>query len=302
VASTAVVVENSPSPSSGVASPPAVSPPPSAPTSRGTLPQRLSTDEGTVFFGGSSYSGADIKAVVHIYDGGKAKREEINLLQAEQERILIGSDAESQIGTIKGLQDKIDALTDTLPAFSTKVLAEIQTLTISSFREKSPVRSLGTVYPKGFVRGPRSIAGSIIFTVFNQQVLEGLMDTIDMVDQNRPFTTILIDQLPPFDITIAFANEYGSISRMAIYGIELICEGQAMSVQDLLIESTVQYQARDFDPMQSLGSVEGIGRRKSTAPFKGINATSLLLDQKFNQHKDLSVPFLKATSRRNTFR
>jgi len=47
-------------------------------------------------------------------------------------------------------------------------LAELQTISYSMHRENSPVRTLGHVNPRGFVKGSRTIAGSMIFTVFNE--------------------------------------------------------------------------------------------------------------------------------------
>ena len=47
-------------------------------------------------------------------------------------------------------------------------LGELQTISYSIHRENSPVRTLGHVNPRGFVKGSRTIAGSLIFTVFNE--------------------------------------------------------------------------------------------------------------------------------------
>jgi hypothetical protein len=46
-------------------------------------------------------------------------------------------------------------------------LAELQTISYSMHRENSPIRTLGHVNPRGFIKGARTIAGSMIFTVFN---------------------------------------------------------------------------------------------------------------------------------------
>ena len=47
-------------------------------------------------------------------------------------------------------------------------LGELQTISYSIHRENSPVRTLGHVNARGFVKGSRTIAGSLIFTVFNE--------------------------------------------------------------------------------------------------------------------------------------
>ena len=134
--------------------------------------------------------------------------------------------------------------------FQTKVLAELQTLSIQTFREKRAVRAIGKTNPNGYVRGSRTQAGSMIFTVFDRNVLLDLLDydSSDYDADNR-FKAAILDQLPPIDITIQFANEYGSLSRMSIYGVEFVTEGQTMSVEDLILENVVQFVARDVDPM-----------------------------------------------------
>jgi hypothetical protein len=142
--------------------------------------------------------------------------------------------------------------------FQTKVLAELQTISISSYREKAPVRALGTTQVKGYTRGPRTVAGSMIFTVFDRNVLFGLLDA-DPSDfhADDQFSAAILDQLPPMDITITFANEYGSLSRMTLYGVEFVSEGHTMSIEDLLLEDVVQYVARDVDPMTPVTDPEG---------------------------------------------
>ena len=47
-----------------------------------------------------------------------------------------------------------------------KQLLECTTLTVSVHRVKSPVRACGYINPKGFARGGRTIAGTMILTQF----------------------------------------------------------------------------------------------------------------------------------------
>jgi hypothetical protein len=53
----------------------------------------------------------------------------------------------------------------------TRVLGELQTLSFSVHRDKAPVRALGHTYVKGYTRGPLTIGGSLVFTLFNSSVL-----------------------------------------------------------------------------------------------------------------------------------
>ncbi len=53
-----------------------------------------------------------------------------------------------------------------------------------------------------------------------------------------------VDQIPPFDITLAAANEYGALAVMRIFGVELINEGYGISVDDIVSEQQYTYVAR----------------------------------------------------------
>jgi hypothetical protein len=143
------------------------------------------------------------------------------------------------------------------------VLGNVQTITYSTHREKVPVRACGYVNPKGFTRGQRTIAGSLIFTIINQAALYDLLEMsvafyntgvgTPGTDSGYPeMSTAIVDQLPPFDITIVGCNEIGDASYMVIYGVEIVNEGQTMSIQDIITENVMQYVARDLDVLRPL--------------------------------------------------
>lgn len=313
--------------------------------SRNAEPNNLETAKKRLYFNGSSYSGADIKVVVHRYNAGPdAVLPEIqsaiavytevqtiidtlrsNSLPAIQnyqsevksgsmdydtfrdlfnslwndpishirikEQVLLGSTYHQFIGQrlasltvavqeypesvnielfamrnllfkmVASWQDlarAIEARTGPKYFFQTKTLAEIQTLSVSTYREKAPVRGFGAARVKGYVRGTRSVAGTMIFTVFDRNVFLNLLD-IDPTDfdADDKFTAAIMDQMPPIDISILFANEYGSLSRMTLYGVEFVSEGQTMSIEDLLLEQQVQFIARDIDPMTPVLTEDG---------------------------------------------
>ena len=52
------------------------------------------------------------------------------------------------------------------------------------------------------------------------------------------------DQIPPFDITLAAANEYGALSVMRIFGVEILNEGYGVSIDDIVSEQQHTYVAR----------------------------------------------------------
>lgn len=161
----------------------------------------------------------------------------------------------------EGYQSQIEGLRKVLEASSsTYTLGSLQTISIQSHREKYPVRALGTSYVKGYTRGPRTLAGSMIFTVFDEHALRGLIRQssvlLDRYELEFDTTSILPDQLPPIDLTIAFANEYGSLSKMSLYGVEFMNDGVTFSIEDLLSENVLSFVARDVDIMTKLGQVK----------------------------------------------
>jgi hypothetical protein len=150
-------------------------------------------------------------------------------------------------------------------------LFDLQTVSISSHREKFPVRTLGRVLPKSYTRGPRTIAGSFIFTLFNKAALWDLLQAtknfyssgvgINGTDTGYPeLNTVLADQLPPFDLTIMCSNELGDNSYMVLYGLEVVNDGQTLSIQDIITENVMQFVARDFEPMRPLSEKRGLLR------------------------------------------
>lgn len=62
------------------------------------------------------------------------------------------------------------------------------------------------------------------------------------------------DQIPPFDITLAAANEYGSFAVMRIYGVEILNEGYGVSIDDITSEMQNTYIARTLTPWQRVFS------------------------------------------------
>ena len=187
--------------------------------------------------------------------------------------------------------DQLDALSkaDT-ESSSTVVLGTLQTMSVQSFREKHAVRALGHAYAKGYTRGTRTIGGSCIFTVFNEHALSRLIRSMGTSaafrsgEKDSELSTLLADQLPPIDLTIAFANEYGALSEFRLYGVEFVSDGIVLSIEDLLTEESMNFVARDYDPMTSRGQIE-ISRLQrgmhNTNDDKDKSASSLMFVSTF---------------------
>lgn len=127
-----------------------------------------------------------------------------------------------------------------------KVIGSLQTLTYSIHQDKRPVRAIGNMNAKDYVFGQRTIAGTLIFAVFNKHWAYEIMDEYRTAGELGS-AHFLMDELPPFQITISAANEYGFAARLALYGVRVVNEGQVMSTNDVYTENTYQFVATDLD-------------------------------------------------------
>lgn len=59
------------------------------------------------------------------------------------------------------------------------------------------------------------------------------------------------DQIPPFDLTLAFANEQGATAWMAIENIQFVNEGGGFSLDDMTNEIAVTYVATGIRPLKN---------------------------------------------------
>ena len=144
---------------------------------------------------------------------------------------------------------RLNVLTETKKELKEKVytLGSLQTLSVSTHQDKKPVRVIGSVNALDYVMGQRTIAGSLVFAVFDQHFATEMFKDLEEATGK---TFFLPDELPALDITITFANEYGRQSRMAIYGVRIINEGQVMSINDLYTENTYQFVATAMEPLK----------------------------------------------------
>jgi len=134
------------------------------------------------------------------------------------------------------------------------ILGNLETFSYSIYREKVPVRTLGNINPKGFTYGSRSHAGSMIFVQFDEHPLFPLFQFFnERTDKIHRYSSPLSDDIPPFDIMLIFNNEYGAQSIIRLYGVELFQEGGVFSINDIYSENTIQFVAKDMDPMISAG-------------------------------------------------
>ena len=175
---------------------------------------------------------------------------------------------------------------DITPVFQGKAIGSIQAISYSINREKAAIYTMGKASPRAFARGKRAIAGSLIFILFDKNPLidhfqtakfskdknEGLFadknnqggagaqdlaNTTSGASQdfyNQEIAGVwYVDQIPPFDVVIAAANEYGARSYMKIVGVELLNENSGFSIDDIVVEQQYTYIATDIESWRADG-------------------------------------------------
>lgn len=130
-----------------------------------------------------------------------------------------------------------------LPQTEPILLGSLSTISYSMYRDKKPVPVIGRINVGGFTRGTRIYAGTLIFTLLNQHWVNELKEKVDWL---KSINRLKTDELPLFDLMIVCANEYGAAMQMFIYGVDLTEEGQVLSIEDLFIENTFNFVARDI--------------------------------------------------------
>ena len=101
---------------------------------------------------------------------------------------------------------------------------------------------------------------------------------------------VYVDMLPPFDITLTFANEYGNAAFQRIYDVDIMNDASGLSVDSMVMERQMSYIARRMSPL-----LEGVFSRDSD---KNINAQSVFLSQSGNP---VNMPKVNSAPNRTKF-
>lgn len=65
-------------------------------------------------------------------------------------------------------------------------------------------------------------------------------------------TPVIADEIPPFDITISMANEYGKAAVMVLYGVEILNQGSQMSMDNIQSQVACTFVARRLRCLQAV--------------------------------------------------
>jgi hypothetical protein len=133
-----------------------------------------------------------------------------------------------------------------------KQLIEANTLSISIHRAHTPARSFGYINPRGYARGTRTCAGTLILSKSTSEVLYRFLLPGLMSDLSKDTNYVKLDQLAPLDFTLLFTNEEGYASSQRLLGVEFVTDGSIVSVQDMFLEQQITWVAADLTPLAPL--------------------------------------------------
>jgi len=160
---------------------------------------------------------------------------------------------------------------DITAVFNGNPIGTLQAISYSVNREKAAIYTMGRANPRAFSRGKRMIAGSLVFILFDRNPLlqhfdkarflgdvdenvhgdqstdNGAANQLDgVLEKQLPMKPNYVDQIPPFDVILSAANEYGERASMKIIGIELMNENSGFSIDDIVVEQQFTYVATDI--------------------------------------------------------
>lgn len=137
------------------------------------------------------------------------------------------------------------------------VVANLSTLSISSHREKLPVRALGHTNARGYTYGPRTVAGTMVFVNLDKGILQALQEGLSDTNIYKDGITKL-DQLPPFDVLGEIASENGLLFNFKLSGVTFVDNGVTLGVDEGFTETVVQYMAIDNNDIQQIANVRNV--------------------------------------------
>lgn len=166
------------------------------------------------------------------------------------------------------------------------VMGTISTVTYSLYRQMSQVRTLGRITPRGYARGGRTYAGTLIFTVLRESFVEEIRRRISSIKAHK---TISPDELPPMDLIISMGNEFGQSAALIIYGMRFIDESMTLSIEDIFTENVMTFMAENVRHMKDAKNIsfQGTTLRASTEDVGKFDVNKLLanVEDKARQKK-----------------
>lgn len=105
-----------------------------------------------------------------------------------------------------------------------------------------------------FVSNPPGIGGSV--GVANGRITTQDANGSNIITTDKVLATPMYhDQIPPFDIVISAANEYGAMAQMAIQNVEILNCGSGLSIDDITTDEACTFVATAIIPWSNQARV-----------------------------------------------
>jgi hypothetical protein len=201
----------------------------------------------------NSFSGADIKAVIGPFQFAELQAVSYNITREKAPVYCMGSpDPLSYSRNKRGIAGSLiwvnfdrHALLNIVYQCGGQFLADIDE--IRPQYQGSVLNSASAIFSSQVVRGDGSTAGSTVSTIDTTQITS-------VGSTKQLASPWYSDQVLPFDITLACANEYGAMAATKIFGVEILNEGWGTSIDDAVNEMQATFVARTIEPMAVVNS------------------------------------------------
>lgn len=141
-----------------------------------------------------------------------------------------------------------------VPDIEPIIMGTIDTITYSMHRDKKQVRPCGNTRPRGIARGPRTIAGTMIFKVFGGFEIRDILGHL-----KSKYRHLLADELPKFSVIILIPPSSPSgefhfnpgttdvgMNVISLVDVEIVDQAFSLSIDDQVVEQQISYIARDI--------------------------------------------------------
>jgi len=84
------------------------------------------------------------------------------------------------------------------------------------------------------------------FSAFVQADVQRQQDTVTFRKKRQ---AVYADQVLPFDIHLAYNNEYGAQAKKSLFGVEILNEGSGISIEDISLDTQYTFVAKQLSRM-----------------------------------------------------
>lgn len=153
-----------------------------------------------------------------------------------------------------------------IPGVEPVIMGTIDTITYSIHRDKKQVRPLSYTRPRGIARGPRTVAGTMIFKIFGDLELRDILGSL-----KNQYKHLLADELPKFSVIILIppTNQSGEffinpgeteigMNIISLVDIDIVDQAMSISIDDQIVEQQISYVARDIIDLSHINELMSV--------------------------------------------